>query len=91
MIPYDAELIVEQYGMESIIGAAANTIPEFVRDMDGGDPEEKKCKVFGRKEAGESNRQLCEEREKDPKSQNCGALYCGDQAKGFLNISLTDV
>ena len=60
MKPYDAELIVEQYGMESIIGAAADTMPEFVREMDGGGPEEKKCKVFGRKEAGESNRQLCE-------------------------------
>ena len=90
MQPYDAELIVDKYGKESIVGVAPETIPNFVREIIEGYPVEKKCRIYGCKEAGDGIRQLCEEHDREIKLLNCGAKHCGNQAKGFLNVALTE-
>ena len=68
----------------------ATTVPNFVGLITSGDPAERKCRVFGCKGEGGVGRQLCEEHKYGGKAQNCSAQGCGKQAKGVLNVALTD-
>ena len=71
MFLYDAEKIIIEYGRSNIVSVEPSKVPERAKEIKGGVPCEKNCKIFGCRLKGGNSRTLCEIHEKEAGKSVC--------------------